>query len=513
VVPPDAPARVLNRSWLGWRSARLTSPSLPAIALLAALYYGAAQIGYALDIAGPVAAIVWLPAGVGIAFLAVGGPGLWPGVLIGDLLVNDYAALPLGTALVQTAGNVLEAVVAAVLIRRAMTSRPPLASLGGLGRTLLALAAGTAVSATIGVLAQLLGGVIATGTAHTVWRTWWLGDAAGAVIVVPLALAWSRPPPRAWIARWPEAAALLGSTALVAELVFRSSRPLTYLAFPALIWAALRFREWGVTVIIVLLAAVSTWHTAHFSGPFVFHSIPQSVVGEQLFIIVPALVSLALAAVVAEREAFAAGLGASRARILDAADGERRRIERNLHDGAQQRLTALGVELGDARGQLPGDPARAGALLQRAEAELWLAVDELRELAQGIHPTVLRQHGIAGGIESITARSPIPIDAGELPAGRFEPAVEATAYYVVAEAVANAHKHAGATAIRIRAAETGGTLRLEITDNGAGGAVVVRGAGLEGLRDRVEAVGGIFDVVSVRDRGTRVSVRLPARAA
>src|SRR3954451_10695457 len=98
----------------------MTSPAPHAIALLAALYYGAAQVGYALDIAGPVAAIIWLPAGVGIAFLAVGGPQLWPGVLIGDLLVNDYNVLPLGTALMQTAGNVLEAVVAAVLIRRVM---------------------------------------------------------------------------------------------------------------------------------------------------------------------------------------------------------------------------------------------------------------------------------------------------------------------------------------------------------------------------------------------------------
>ena len=250
------------------------------------MYFGAAHVGYALEIAGPVAAIVWLPAGVGIAFLAVGGPGLWPGVLIGDLLVNDYNVLPFGTAMMQTAGNVLEAVVAAVLIRRAMASHPPLASIGGLGRTLLAIAAGTALSATVGVLAQLLGGVIAGGAADTVWRTWWLGDAAGAVILVPLAVAWANPPPRAWLARWPEVVALLVSTALVCEMVFRSSRPLTYLAFPPLIWAALRFREWGATVIIVLLAALSTWHTAHFSGPFVFHSIPQSVVAEQLFIIV-----------------------------------------------------------------------------------------------------------------------------------------------------------------------------------------------------------------------------------
>jgi signal transduction histidine kinase len=501
----------MRRPLLTWRPG---TPSIPAIALLAAVYVGAAHVGYALDIAGPVAAIVWLPAGVSIAFLALGGPRLWPGVLIGDLLVNDYGALPLGTALMQTAGNVLEALVAALLIRRAMAHRaPPLASLAGLGATLGALAAGTAVSASVGVLAQLVGGVIDAGTAQSVWRTWWLGDGAGAVIVVPLALAWSTRPPRAWRDCWPEALVLLASTVVVAELVFRSSRPLTYLAFPTLIWAALRFRAWGATVVIALLAAVSTWHTAHLSGPFVFHSIPQAVISEQLFIIVPALLSLALAAVVAEREAFAAGLGASRARILDAADGERRRIERNLHDGAQQRLTALGVQLGGVREQLPGDPERAGASLQRAEADLWLAVDELRELAQGIHPTVLTERGIVGGVESIAARSPVPIDAGELPHGRFSDTVEATAYYVVAEAVANAHKHAGATAIRIRAAVVGEVLRLEITDNGAGGAVVLQGAGLEGLRDRVEAIGGAFDVVSVRGAGTRVSVRLPARAA
>jgi signal transduction histidine kinase len=479
-----------------------------------AVYYGAAHVGYALEIAGPVAAIVWLPAGVAIAFLSLGGPQLWPGVVIGDLLVNDYSALPLGTALIQTAGNVLEAIVAALLIRRVIAGRgSPLVSVGGLGRTLLALAAGTAASATVGVLAQLLGGVIAAGVAGAVWRTWWLGDAAGAVIIVPLALAWATPPPRAWLRRQlPEALALLVAAALVTELVFRSHEPLTYLTFPALIWAALRFREWGVTVVIAILAAVSTWNTAHLIGPFVFHSVPQSVVGEQLFIIVPAVVSLALAAVVAEREAFAAGLVASRTRLVNAAARERRRIERNLHDGAQQRLTALGLQLGDVREQLTAvEPARAGISLQRAEAQLWLAVEELRELAQGIHPTVLTERGLAGAIETVAGRSPIPIQVGELPRERFDPTVEATAYYVVSEAVANAHKHAGATVIRIRAGAEAGALRLEISDNGRGGAAEVSGAGLEGLRDRVEAVGGTFDVLSGRGAGTRVSAHLPAR--
>jgi signal transduction histidine kinase len=355
--------------------------------------------------------------------------------------------------------------------------------------------------------------VIAAGAADSVWRTWWLGDAAGAVILVPVALAWATPPSRAWLMRrLPEAVALLVVAGVVAELVFRSHQPLTYLTFPALIWAALRFREWGVTVVIAVLAAVSTWNTAHLIGPFVFHSVPHSVVGEQLFIIVPAVVTLALAAVVAEREAFAAGLGASRTRLVDAADGERRRIERNLHDGAQQRLTALGVQLGEVREQLTAvEPARAEVALQRAQAQLWLAVDELRELAQGIHPTVLTERGLAGAVESIAARSPVLIEVGELPRGRFEPTVEATAYYVVAEAVANAHKHADATAIRIAGRVVDGSLHLEIVDDGGGGAVEVHGAGLEGLHDRVEAVGGKLDVISVGGRGTRVSVRLPTR--
>jgi signal transduction histidine kinase len=514
VVPPDAAPPVDRRVSLSWIPVGRASPSIPAIALLAALYYGAAHVGYALEIAGPVAAIVWLPAGVGIAALALGGPWLWPGVLIGDLLVNDYGALPLGTALMQTVGNLLEALVAALLIRQLTAGRRPLASLTGLGGTLLALAAGTAVSATIGVAAQLLGNVIEPGAAVRLWRTWWLGDGAGAVIVVPLAIAWSRPPPRAWLARrWPEALALLVSTAAIAELVFRSNRPLTYLVFPSLIWAALRFRDWGVTVAIAVIAAISTWSTAHFAGPFVYHSVPQAVVAEQLFIILPAVVSLALAAVVAEREGFAAGLAASRARLVDAAHAERRRLERNLHDGVQQRLTALGVELRGARELTEGDPARAGAAMQRAEAELWLAVDELRELAQGIHPTVLTEHGLSGALETIAARSPVPIHIGGLPDARLDPAIEATAYYVVAEAVANAHKHADASAISVRAAVRDGWLDVEVVDNGLGGAAEVHGAGLEGLRDRVEAVGGTFGLLSVRGQGTRVSARLPARPA
>src|SRR2546423_879636 len=160
---------------LAWPSAaRLRLPS--AMLGLAAVYYLAAKVGYALEFAGPVAAVIWLPAGVGIAFLSIGGLRLWPGVLLGDLLVNDYGALPLGSALGQTCGNVLEVLIAAWLIRRAMRHGPPLAGLTGLVRVLLAIAAGTAVTATMGGVSPPLGDANAPVGAAKAWRAGWLRD-------------------------------------------------------------------------------------------------------------------------------------------------------------------------------------------------------------------------------------------------------------------------------------------------------------------------------------------------
>jgi integral membrane sensor domain MASE1 len=168
------------------------------VVTLAGLYYGAAHLGYAVEFAGPVAAIVWLPAGVGIAFLYLGGVRFWPGVLVGDLLANNYSALPLGSALGQTCGNLLEVLAATMLIRRLIPSGSPLDSVGRLGLMLIALFAGTAVSATVGSLSLLLGGVIESSEVAAVWRTWWLGDSSGALVIVPLALAWCRVPPTKW---------------------------------------------------------------------------------------------------------------------------------------------------------------------------------------------------------------------------------------------------------------------------------------------------------------------------
>jgi signal transduction histidine kinase len=480
------------------------------VAALAGVYYGAAQIGYTLKFTGAVAAIVWLPVGVGIAFLYLGGLRLWPGVVLGDLLANHVSALPAGASVGQAIGNTLEVVVAAYLIHRLVRSGRPLDSVTGVCGLLVAIFAGTAVSATVGPLSLRLDGVLSSSDLPHVWHTWWLGDTAGALVVVPLALAWWRPLDARWTrARIAEGALMLSAVVVLTDLALRTDRPLVYIVFPSLIWAALRFGPRGGTLAVAVAVAFTLWKTAHHAGPFVVESIPRSTLSTQLYVSVAALSTMFLAAVVAEREEIAKGLRESRARLVTVADNERRRLENNLHDGAQLTLTMLAGKLATARDDSQLHPERAPGLFEDAETHLLIAIDELRDLAHGIHPTILTDLGLAEAIRSLTDGSPVPIRLLELPAGRLDSTAEATAYYVVAEALTNAQRHARAQQITIRVVQAGRYLRIEVGDDGAGGADERRGSGLQGLRDRVEAVGGVLLVASARGRGTLVRADLP----
>jgi signal transduction histidine kinase len=480
------------------------------VAGLAALYYAAARLGFAVGFAGPVAAIVWLPVGVGISGLYLAGVRYLPGVLLGEVLTNHYAGLPLGSAVGQTCGNMLEVIVGALLLRRLAVSRTPLGSVEGLGRMIAAIVVATFISAAIGTFSLRAGNVVAASDVTSVFRTWWLGDACGALVVVPLAIAWYRPAPEEW-SRGRMLEAALSLTALVAlgELALRSHRPLTYLALPPLVWAALRFGRRGATLAIAITVGLAVWNTAHYFGPFSFDSISRSELSTQLFIAVAALSTLALAALGAERKTFAAGLRTSRARLVASADTERRRLERNLHDGAQQRLTALLYRLSRSRELAAADPALGATLLEEAEEELLVAIDELRELARGIRPVELAGGGLAGAITNLAASSAVPVTLVQLPPTRLDSTVEATAFYVVAESITNTHRYAEAASIRVRAAVTRGLLVVDVVDDGIGGVVERPGSGLHGLRDRVEAIGGSFRVTSQPGRGTHVSAAIP----
>jgi signal transduction histidine kinase len=479
------------------------------LALLAALYYGAAKLGFAFNFAGPVAAIVWLPAGVGIAYLYLRGLAFWPGMLIGDLLANDYSTIPIASDLGQTAGNVLEVVLAAWLLRRLNRDGDLLYRVKGVLRVLLPVAVATTISATIGSLSLWLGDVVKD-DALTVWRTWWLGDACGALVIVPFAVAWTRPARHVMTRRrWIEAGLMVATTALSTELATRSNSPITYLVFPGLIWAGLRFGQRGATLAVLIVVGVTVRNTTHLEGPFYFDDITRSVLTTQLFIAVTALSALCIAAVVSEREEFAERLGESRAQLFKAADSERQRIERNLHDGAQQRLLALGIHLRLAVEEVQRRPERSAALIEEAEAELQVAFDELRELSQGIHPTVLTDLGLADAIRSVAARSTQSITLRELPSRRVDATAEAAGYFVFVEAVTNAQKYARATSIDVRVRATSHTLSIDIVDNGVGGASETQGTGLRGLRNRVESAGGRFEIDSRRGIGTRVHAEIP----
>jgi signal transduction histidine kinase len=202
-------------------------------------------------------------------------------------------------------------------------------------------------------------------------------------------------------------------------------------------------------------------------------------------------------------------LAASRARLVEAGDAERRRLERNLHDGAQARLVGLALTLSQAEAKLDSHPEKARRLLARAREELALALDELRELARGIHPAILSDHGLGAALESLAARAPMPVHITALPKDRLPEAVEAAAYYLVAEALTNVAKHAGAASATVRIISTGDRVRIEVRDDGVGGAELGSGLGLRGLADRVEALGGRLLVVSPRGAGTTLTGEIP----
>ena len=202
-------------------------------------------------------------------------------------------------------------------------------------------------------------------------------------------------------------------------------------------------------------------------------------------------------------------LAASRARIVEAGDAERRRLERNLHDGAQQRLVSVALDLRLVEATLRKDPTAAGELLTKAKDQLSQGLDELRELARGIHPAVLTDRGLGPAIESLATRSPVPVEITEMPDERLSGPVEAAAYYVVAESMTNVAKYAQATHAVVSVSRSNGQATVIVADDGIGGADPTRGTGLRGLADRLEALEGRLDVQSSPGSGTRIRAEIP----
>jgi PAS domain S-box-containing protein len=306
---------------------------LGRMGLLSVIYVSTAVLGLSLDAVSSLATAVWPPTGIALAALTLGGARLWPGIVLGAVLVNLWAGAPLFVASGIAAGNTLEALLGAFLLRRVVRFHPALEQLRDvLGLVILAAGFSPLVSATLGVTSGWLGGVIPPASYNQAWWTWWLGDAMGALVVAPLLFVWStRPRPRLPPAQLGEAGALLLAVGAVSLVVFGGlwTTPrleASYLVFPVLTWAALRFGPPGVVTAIGLVSCVAIGGTAHGLGPFARETPHTNILWLQAFMGIVTVTSLVLAAVVAARQR----AEAQQARLYQDAQDARATAEESL---------------------------------------------------------------------------------------------------------------------------------------------------------------------------------------
>jgi integral membrane sensor domain MASE1 len=273
------------------------------IAVLAGVYYGAAKLGLSLAFAAPSVTAIWAPTGIALAAILLWGYRVWPGVALGALLANGWTGVPLYAVAGITVGNTLEALAGAYLLRELADFRPSLERVRDvLALAVLAAAVSTTISATIGTTSLLVGNEVASGDLGSVWRTWWLGDMGGDLVVAPaLLVAATQWPYRRAPGRLLEAAALAAVVLGVSALVFTGNTALTFVVFPLLVWAALRFWQPGAVGATLLVASIAIPLTENDLGPFSGHSPDDRLLLAQGFLGIAGLTALVLAAVITER--------------------------------------------------------------------------------------------------------------------------------------------------------------------------------------------------------------------
>jgi signal transduction histidine kinase len=495
--------------------------------LLAVAYYAAAKIGQTLRYTASVAAI-WPPAGLGIAALYLWGLRWWPGIFIGELLVNgeflvNDSELPLGSLIGQQVGNLAEIVVGAVLLRRLIGPRAALDRAEQVGGLVLSLGIATAISATVGTLSMLAGDVIDRSEVPTFWRTWWLGDTAGALVVLPLLLAWLAQPTEAWrrIRTW-QGALMIAAVAGLGVLTFSIEGPVgvAYMVFPALIWAAFRFGPAGATLAIAITAGIAVGFTAHQAGPFSTAPIDLRTLSTQVYIVVAALTTLFLSALVIERDRSIAELADAKRAEDDRALKERHRIARDLHDSVSQALFSTILHTRSAQKALMRDgpvPSEVlgqsldaiGELTRGAQSEMRALIFELGHDAveDGLVAALARHASI------LRRRVKLDIEVAGPERLALSPRAQTELFGIGREALANVVKHAGASKAWVHVEARSEHVLLDVRDDGSGFDPAARHPGhfgLESMHSRAAELGGELTISSVPGVGTVVRVEVRA---
>ena len=414
-----------------------------------------------------------------------------------------------------------EIVVGAVLLRRVIGPRAAPDRAEQVGGLLVAVGIATAVSATVGTVSLLAVTVIEGSEAPTFWRTWWLGDTAGALVVVPLALASVLEPGAALrrIRTW-EGALMIAAAVGLGALAFSLEGPVAYLVFPALIWAAFRFGPAGATLSIAIAAGVAVGFTAHVSGPFSTQPIDRRTLITQVYIVAAALTTLFLSAVVTERERSAAELAEARRREDDRAMKERHRIARDLHDSVSQALFSTLLHTRTAQkalkreGLTPSGPLHQsldeiGELTRSAQSEMRALIFELGPdpVEDGLVAALTRHASM------LRTRHGLDIDVQGPERLALSPRAQTELFGIGREALANVVKHAGASKAWVHVEARSGRVLIEIRDDGSGfdPAAPHHGHfGLESMHSRAAEFGGVLTISSRTGNGT--VVRVEARA-
>ena len=497
-------------------------PEVAGVALLGGAYFGAAMLGQTLRYTAAVSA-VWPPVGLGIAVLYEFGLRWWPGIFLGELLVNGKLLLeaahpPVGSVIGQQAGNMAEVIVGAWLLRRLIGPRAALDKVSQVSGMLLAVGAATAISATVGTLSMFAGDVIEPSEIPTFWRTWLLGDTAGALIVLPLILTWAAHPRRACQRmRTLEGAALIALVVILASLAVLSSAPLTYLTFPALIWAAFRFGPPGVTLCTAITAAITIGVTADRVGAFYKQPIDNRTLSTQLYILVAALTSLFLSAVVCERKRSVEQLAEAKRRENERGMEERRRIARELHDSVSQALFSsvlharaaqktLDEEGGERSERLRQTLRTIDELSKRAQSEMRRFIFEWgpEGIGDGLVPALKRHVSSLEPDASVRFRVEGPSEPLPLPR-----VTETQLFGIGREALANVLRHARAETASVRIDVRPASVVLEVADDGCGFETAAPRAGhfgLDSMRSRADEIGAELHIISAPGRGTVVRV-------
>jgi signal transduction histidine kinase len=494
------------------------------VVLMTAAYYGAAKVGQTLRYTASVSAI-WPPAGVGIAALYLWGLRWWPGVLVGEIVVNAElwlgdGAYPVGSLLGQQAGNIAEIIVGALLLRRLLGPGAAMDRVEEVGRMLVGVSVATAISATAGTVSMVAGGAVDGADASEFWRTWWLADTSGALVVLPLMLAWAHRPLAAWrrIRTW-EGAGVMASVATLSVLAFSTQDPIRYTVFPALIWAAFRLGPPGATLAVAVTACVAIGETAHGVGPFSEQPIDERTLSTQLYLWVAALTTLFSSAIMCERERSSRELAEMRRRAGEGAVEQRLRIARDLHDSVSQALfsTALHTRMAEkALVQEGGSPAG------RIGRALGAIGDLTRSVERDVHALIVELHRdpVRGGLAAALARhaSGVPaadgltIDVRGPDRLAISERVETELFAIGKEALVNVEKHAGASSALVQVEAHQGRVVVEVRDDGRGfdpAAGHPGHFGLDSMRSRAAEIGGSMAISSAPGAGTVVRVCVP----